>query len=396
MRFLFAAASSLILYTWAGYPLLLRVLSRGKRFPTPSPPSKWPKLTVITLVYDEERVIRDKLENLITLDYPRDCLQLLIASDGSGDATNDIVREYTDRGVELYAHPENRGTTTMFNDAVTLARGEIVVHSDANTRYTPHYMRKLVPHYLDPRVGVVEGEFRFLNESVSGVAQNQALYWRYEMFLRRAESRLGILATVSGSLMSFRKEVYEPFLPGHSIDGTLPKLAIQKGYRVVHEQRAIAYEVLTRSVRGEFRARVRMTSRNLLGWGGSEALLNPRKYPGVSFGLVSHKILRWATPMFMILALVSNLSLLRRRLYRLTLLTQGMFYASAAIGWRLEERGVHARVFSAPFSFCLANIGFLVGIWRALTRQEIIRYRGEESDTGAMESTDAVAAGQRR
>ncbi|MDP9382646.1 MAG: glycosyltransferase [Chloroflexota bacterium] len=376
MRYLFALASALIVYTWAGYPLLLKLLSSRKRYPTPSAPSQWPMVTVVTLAYNEEEEIRAKLENLIGLDYPRDCLQLLVASDGSTDATNDIVREYADRGIELYARSPNAGTTTTFNEAVALARGEIVVHSDVDTRYRPDYLRKIVPHYRDPRVGVVEGEFRFMNESSSGVAQNQALYWRFEMFLRRAESRIGILGTVSGALMSFRKAVYEPFLPHQSVDGSLPKLAIQKGYRVVHEPEALAYEVLVKSVRGEFRGRVRMTSRNLLGWGASEALLNVRKYPGISFALVSHKILRWLTPVFMITAFLSNLVLVCRWFYRVALLSQIGFYLCAVIGYALEGRGVRVRLFSAPFSFCLANLGFLVGMWKALTGQKTVTYRG--------------------
>lgn len=378
MRFVFVAASSLIVYTWAGYPLLLKILSRRRRHPTPSPPSRWPAVSLVTLAYNEEKVIRAKLENMIRLDYPRDRLQLLVASDGSTDATNEIVREYAAHGVELYARAQNMGTTETFNEAVALTTGEVIVHSDADTLHTQDYLRKIVPHYQDPKVGVVEGEFRFVNEAASGVAQNQALYWRFEMFLRRAESQLGVLSTVSGAIMTFRKEVYSPFLPSHSIDGTLPKLAIEKGYRGVHEPRAIAYEQMVRSVRDEFQARVRMTSRNLLGWGDSQALLNLRKYPGVSTALISHKILRWLTPIFMMVAFVSNLTLVRRRLYKATLLTQSAFYVRAMVGYVLESQRVRIRLFSAPFSFCLANLGFLVGMWKALTRQEIVRYRSAE------------------
>ena len=367
-----------ITYTWFLYPLSLLVLSRRKRYPTPSEPDRWPAVTVITLAYNEEVVIRRKVENLLTLDYPRDCLQLLIASDGSTDRTDSIVREYGERGVELYSRAENRGTTATLNEAVELARGEIVVHSDADTRHATDFLRKIVPHYRDPAVGVVEGEFRFLNEEASGIAQNQGLYWRFEMFLRRSESRIGVLSTVSGAIMSFRKEVYEPFLPSHSVDGTLPKLAIQKGYRVVHEPRAIAYEEMVKSVRGEFRARVRMTSRNLLGWGGSQALLNPLRYPGISAALISHKILRWLTPVFMLLAFSSNLALLRGKLYRLLFAGQSVFYLSAGLGYVLELRNVRIRLFSAPFSFCLANLGFLVGMYKALRQQRIERYGSEE------------------
>jgi cellulose synthase/poly-beta-1,6-N-acetylglucosamine synthase-like glycosyltransferase len=334
-------------------------------------------VTSITTVYNEEGVIRSKLDNLVQLEYPADCLQILIVSDGSRDRTEAIVWEYADRGVELHARPFRGGTTAAVNDAVERSRGEIILHSDADTRHERDFLLKIAPHYLDPKVGVVEGEFRFSNEGASGLAQNQGMYWRFEMFLRRAESRLGVLSTVSGAIMSFRRGVFEPFEPAHSVDGTLPKLAVRKGYRVVHEPAAIAYDEMVRSVEGEFRTRVRMTSRNLAGWGGTQSFPSPLEHPGVFGALVSHKILRWLTPVFMLVALVSNVALAGSRLFRTLLAGQLLFYAFAAIGYVLELRHVRLRLFSAPFSFCLANLGFLVGMWRALRRQWVVVYRSE-------------------
>jgi glycosyltransferase involved in cell wall biosynthesis len=334
-------------------------------------------VTSITTVYNEEHAIRRKLDNLLALEYPRDCLQILIVSDGSRDRTEQYVREYADRGVDLYPRPFRGGTTAAVNDAVERSRGEVILHSDVDTLHQPDFLLKIMPHYSHPKVGVVEGEFRFRDEDASGLSQNQSLYWRFEMFLRRAESRLGVLSTVSGGLMSFRREVFQPLAPAHSVDGTLPKLAVQKGYRVVHESEAIVYDELMGSVQGELRRRARMTSRNLAGWSGAHAFPNPLKHPGVFAALVSHKILRWLTPVFMLVALVSNVVLAGSRLYRAFLAGQLLFYVLAAVGYVLELRHVRLRLFSAPFSFCLANLGFLVGMWKALRRQWVVVYRSE-------------------
>jgi cellulose synthase/poly-beta-1,6-N-acetylglucosamine synthase-like glycosyltransferase len=376
-RSLFGLSCTLIGYTWVLYPLGLKALSSLKRDPAAPEPREWPSLSAVTCAYNEEAVIRQKVENLLSLDYPRDRLQILIVSDGSEDATDAIIREYADRGVELHRQPRG-GTTSAFNAAVQRSRGEVIVHSDADTLHAPDYLRLIARHYADPKVGVVEGEFRFRNEDATGLAQNQGLYWRFEMFLRHAESKLGVLSTTSGAIMSFRRDVFEPFEPHHSVDGTLPKLAIQKGYRVVHEPDALAYEVMVQSVRGEFRARVRQTSRTLLSWSGSEFLLDPLKTPGVSVALISHKILRWFTSVFMVVAFVSNLPLLGRRFYKFSFAAQLAFYGSALVGYLLELRDVRVRLFSAPFSFCLANLGFLIGIWKAVRQQRIAVYRSEE------------------
>ncbi|MBA2363091.1 MAG: glycosyltransferase [Chloroflexia bacterium] len=377
-RAVLGTSLAVLAYTWVGYPLLLKLLLLRKPLSELTPPPQWPMVSAITTVYNEEEVIGRKLENLLSMEYPKDCLQILIVSDGSEDGTDDVVRQYAGRGVDLYVRPVRGGVTVAFNDAVSRSRGDVILHSDADTRHEPDFLLKLMPHYADPLVGVAEGEFRFLNTEASGLAQNQGLYWRFEMFLRRAESRLGVLSTVSGAIMSFRKDVFEPFQPSHSVDGTLPKLAIRKGYRVVHEPSALAYDEMVRTVQGELRARVRMTSRNLAGWGGKHAFPHPLRHPGTFTALVSHKILRWLTPIFMILALCSNLPLFRGRIARFLLGGQILFYASAVTGYLLELRNVRLRIFSAPFSFCLANLGFLLGWWKTLRQQRVVIYRSEQ------------------
>jgi len=377
-RAVLGTSLAVLAYTWVGYPLLLKLLLLRKPLSELTPPPQWPMVSAITTVYNEEEVIGRKLENLLSMEYPKDCLQILIVSDGSEDGTDDVVRQYAGRGVDLYVRPVRGGVTVAFNDAVSRSRGDVILHSDADTRHEPDFLLKLMPHYSDPLVGVAEGEFRFLNTEASGLAQNQGLYWRFEMFLRRAESRLGVLSTVSGAIMSFRKDVFEPFQPSHSVDGTLPKLAIRKGYRVVHEPSALAYDEMVRTVQGELRARMRMTSRNLAGWGGKHAFPHPLRHPGTFTALVSHKILRWLTPIFMILALCSNLPLFRGRIARFLLGGQILFYASAVTGYLLELRNVRLRIFSAPFSFCLANLGFLLGWWKTLRQQRVVIYRSEQ------------------
>lgn len=373
---LFWFCSSLVGYTWIGYPALLALLVRlrGER---PAPRGDvLPSVAVLLVVHNEEAVVRGALEDLLALDYPRDRIEYVVVSDGSTDGTEDIVREYRDRGVRLLPMPR-AGLTAGVAQGVANARHEVIARTDADTRHDPHYLRCLLRHYADPAVGCVGGSMSFTNEDETGITRNEGLYWRYEMALRKAESDLGILSTTSGAVMSFRRKLFQPFSPVYSEDVVIPKLVVKQGYRVVQEPEAVAYEVMPQSIEGELSARRRMVARGITGILSADGALSPRRHPGHWVSILSHKLLRWATPLFLMGSFLGALAH-KGAVPRLAALGHAALYLSALTGWRLERCGRHVRPFSAAFSFCLANLGFLVGLWEALRGRRISAFASAE------------------
>ncbi|MDP9353205.1 MAG: glycosyltransferase [Chloroflexota bacterium] len=377
VRLAFWVCNLAIVYTWAAYPILLKLLVRfAPRHPL-KPTTAWPSVSIVLVAHNEEDVIEDALRDLLALEYPEGKLELLVVSDGSTDRTEEIVRACADVKVRLLPMPR-AGHTAGVAYGVHAARGDIVVRTDADTRHEHDYLQRLVVHYSDPKVGGVGGQLRFRNEGDTGITRSEGVYWRFEMFLRKAESDLGILSTTSGAVMSFRRSLFEPFSPVYSEDVVIPKLVVKKGYRMVQAPDATAYEVMARSIRGEFRARRRMVARGIAGVLSPEGALSPRHNPGHWLGIVSHKLLRWATPVCLGVSFVGALMLRRQPVYRVAAALHLGLYSAAGIGYWLERQGRHVRLFSAAFSFCLANLGFLVGLIEALRGRRISAYRSQE------------------
>ncbi len=377
-QWLFWSNGLAILYTWLAYPVLLKALVRVRQTQRAEhETADWPSASIVLVCHNEEDVIIEALEDLLALDYPPDKVEIVVVSDGSWDHTEELVRSCKDERVRLVSVLRS-GLTAGVEQGVKHARHEIIVRSDADTRHASNYLRLVLRHFRDPRVGCVGASFSFANLGETGITRNEGLYWRYEMSLRKAESDLGVLSTTSGAAMSFRKALFEPFSPQYSDDIVIPKLVVKNGYRVVQEPDAIAYELMPQSIVGEFRSRERMVARGLAGLLSREGMLNPLQYPGHFVSIVSHKLLRWATPIFMLGSFVSALGLARRPAYRLAALGHIALYSSATLGYLLERRRWNIRFFSATFSFCLANIGFLVGLVQALRGRRIMVYQSQQ------------------
>jgi len=222
-------------------------------------------------------------------------------------------------------------------------------------------------------VGLVTATL-YLGEPANAIAAGQGLYWRYELFLRQAESDLGTLATASGAALAIRREVFVPMEARYGDDCVLPLTVRLQGHRVLHDPRAAVFDSFPHSINGELRARVRMVARNWTGTLSQPAILNPLRFPGTAWGLVSHKLLRWLTPFFLgVLLAASTVTLLHGR-YAFLWLLQIAFYAAAFVGWLRTRSGQRTRVFALPFAFCLANLGFFLGMVRAFRNQRIVTY----------------------
>ncbi len=353
MRFeqqLFLLTSLLIVYIWAGYPVLLWLLGHLVVPPDPKEQAEKPLVSIIIAAHNEEQRIRAKLENCQRFAYPPERIEILVASDGSTDRTEATAQQ---------------------------TRGEILFFTDANARVNADALQFVVGDFADSRVGLVSAEALFGSPD-DAVSRGQGFYWRFELFLRRSESDLGILATTSGQAFAVRRELFQP-LPICYCDDCITPLDVRlQGYRVLHDRRAIVFDTMPHSIHGELRTRIRMTARN---WGGTlarPAILNPLRFPLTALGLLSHKLLRWLTPFLLAIIFVTNTGLVLQGQAILPWILQIGFYLSAYIGWLHTRKRRPADVFSYPFSFCLANVGFFLGMVKVLRNQRIVAYQSPE------------------
>lgn len=372
----FFVASLALLYCWVAYPAVLWLLSRF--FARPLARTKdapLPCVSVILPVHNEESCIAAKLENCLALDYARSAIEFLVVSDHSTDATERIVEEFAaqDSRIRLLRTHGRAGKSNAQNLAVDEAKGDILFLTDANAHVRPDVLKLLVSSFADPRVGLVAATVH-LSEPTSAIGKGQGLYWRYELFLRQAESDLEILSTASGAALAMRRELFRPMEEMYGDDCILPLDVRLEGFKVVHDPRAVVVDAMPHTIDGELRARIRMTARNWTGTLSRPRLLNPFRFPLTSWGLISHKLLRWLTPFLLVLIFLTNTLLLLGGQYVVLWLAQVLFYLAALAGWVRVRNRERAGIFAHPFSFCLANLGFLLGMIKAFRARRIVAY----------------------
>jgi glycosyltransferase involved in cell wall biosynthesis len=328
----FWVAAGLLVYTHAGYPLLLWLLTRLRRErPVPAPP-ELPSVSLIVAAHDEEAVIERRVRNALALDYPRDRLELIVSSDGSGDGT---VAQARAAGADLVLDLPRGGKIRAQDAAVGRARGEVLAFSDANAYWEPDALRRLVGRFADPSVGYVCGRVRFVDE---GGTNLEGAYWRYEMWIRSLESRLAGVTGGNGAIYAVRRDDYLVVDPRMGHDLSFPFNLVKRGRRPVYEPHALATEKMVPSIEGEFARKRRMMSH---GWlivlrGG---LLSARGYgPLYALEIFSHRVLRYASPFLHVVALLANVALLGDGpLYAVTLAIQLALLAGALAGVRVAR-----------------------------------------------------------
>lgn len=383
IQFVFWAAVLLGCYAWFGYPMLLWVVSRlsaRKEESSPRlPVDSLPSVTAIIAVHNEEAVLLERIENCLALSYPREKLEVIVASDGSTDGTVSIAEDAAKAhgNVRVYAQKDRVGKSVVQNAAARLSKSDFVLFSDADTSFDAHFLEHLMLPFGDQRVGCVTGMLVSTNPDESAIAGGTDYYWRYEYFLWHLESRLGLLAWGSGPCLAVRRELFRPMDAQYGEDCIVPLDVVSGGHRVAFQPAAVARETRIASPKEEMRARIRMTLRSFAGTLSRRHVLNPLRFPRIAWSIISHKLLRWLTPYFLLLAFASNVLLLRRPLYQATLAVQVVFYLGALVGHALDARRVRLPLISTIYAFCLMNAGVLVGVARALSGQQIYAYRSE-------------------
>jgi cellulose synthase/poly-beta-1,6-N-acetylglucosamine synthase-like glycosyltransferase len=372
-EFFFWTAILLVAYVYVGYPALIVLLSYVVRNRVIRE-EREPFVTFLITAYNEEKSIQEKLEDTLALDYPKDKLEIIVASDGSTDRTDEIVTGFSEYGVLLCRVEGRVGKTETQNQAVKEASGEIIIFSDATTGYRKDALRKIVRNYADPTVGAVSGRYEYSNPTGGAVGAGTKLFWNYENFIKRRQTEIKTITGCCGCIYSVRRDLYEP-LPADIISDLVEPLKIlEKGYRIAFEPEAVAYEVTEEKADEEYSMRVRVITRGMNGLAYMKGLLNPGGHPFVAFQLISHKILRWMIPAFLLVAFVANLVLLEKPFFKATMLMQMVVYLFAAAGWFLDRKNKKVKVFSLPLYFCVVNLASIHAALNLLRRRRMITW----------------------
>ncbi len=354
----FWVAAFLLFYVYAGYPLLLALFGlfvRGKR----PEQGNYPRLSVLIAAYNEEAAIAEKIKQTLALEYPKDKLEVLVLSDCSTDRTDEIVKSYPDSRVRLVRMAERRGKTSAQNFGIREAQGEVVVFSDATAIYHPRALAYLATNYQDPKVGAVSGRYKYFDpEDQSPTGLGSSAFWNYENMIKMMQSKIRTITGCCGCIYSVRKAAYTDLADDIISDLVQPLQVIRKGYKVLFEDRALAYEETTKSTREEFSMRVRVVTRAMRGLLSVSDVLMPWKFAWPAFQLWSHKVLRWMVPLFLMTIFISNLFLLDSQLFRALMVAQLAFYAAAILNVVLPLHRVW-KPLGIPLFFCTLNAAAL-------------------------------------
>jgi cellulose synthase/poly-beta-1,6-N-acetylglucosamine synthase-like glycosyltransferase len=366
---------SAVAYNYVGYPVvlfLLSIFSQAKSdalFLLGKPKSSrrrppvsggLPSVAVLLSAYNEAAVIREKIQNCLALDYPADRLEFLIGLDNPSDSTAEIVSQIQSNRIRVRHYSERQGKLAVLCSLAQQTAADVVITTDANTMLDPSCVRCLVRHFADPRVGAVSGEETRITAQGTDPA-GESLYWRYESALKFLENRLDCSLGGNGSVLAVRRPLFKLEKPSIVEDFQIPLDIRFKGYRVVYDPEAIAVEEIAPTLSSQFARRVRLGAGDFQTLFGNLACLNPQN--GMpAFCFFSHRVLRWLGPVFLILAFICSLFLIRSSLFASLFTLQCVFYAAACVGFWLKKHAKRAGILALPLHFCTMNLALFLGL----------------------------------
>lgn len=377
MAILFWTLLGLLLFTYIGYGILIWLLVSIKSLfsskKSKSTAAHFPEVTFMVAAWNEKDYIRQKIENTLQFDYPREKLILFFVTDGSNDGTNTIIENYPfpqDVQWKLFHEDKRAGKIAAVERVMPFVKTPVVIFSDANTDVNPQAVKNIVRHYENPEVGGVAGEKRITMASAAAATASEGIYWKYESFLKRMDAALHTVVGAAGELFSIRTELFENVPKDTLVEDFVLTVSIAlKGYTVQYEPRAYAVESSSASIKEELKRKVRIAAGGLQALWRLRRIFNPFAYGMLTFQFIGHRVLRWTlAPIALPVVFVLNilLSLYHGGFYNYLLVAQLLFYGLALIGWFFENRRVRFKVFFIPFYFCVMNIAMYKGLARLL------------------------------
>ena len=368
--------------TWLFYPIIMRLLNKNIKNNIDKKDNKAVSydelfaISIIVPVYNSEDIIIDKIENLLELDYPNKLVEIIIVSDGSNDNTIQKVTSYNHEIVHSYELEKNSGKSAAQNYGVNKAKNPIIIFTDVESKLDKDTLKYLVTPFQDNKIGCVGSNVQFYksNWELSG---SQGFYWRMEDMIRRVESSLGVLISVCGSAIAVRKSVFKELDEDTGDDFIIPLDLAEQGYKTIYADEAIVHDKWpARGILSEIKVRRRITSRNFKGLLRRMNLLNPIKYPLLSFSLVSHKLLRWLSPLLLINIIIASLYLAKYDIfYFYFILLQLVCIFLACVGVMSIYKKKKLPILNLLGSFLITNIGVGMGLLAFVSGKKIFSYR---------------------
>jgi biofilm PGA synthesis N-glycosyltransferase PgaC len=365
-------------YTYVGYGMIIYIFSKFTRrtnVVASLPDEQLPMVTLLVAAYNEADIIRGKIENTLSLDYPKDKLELFFVTDGSTDQTPDIIKEYSN--IQLFHSFERKGKIHAVNRVMKQVKTPIVIFCDANTDLNDLAIKNIVRHYQDKTIGGVAGEKRILSKDKDNASgSGEGLYWKYESFLKKKDAEVYSIVGAAGELFSLRTELFEEPTENMIIeDFYLSMRVTAKGFRFAYEPDAFAIETASASVKEEWKRKVRISAGGFQAMAKLSYLLNPFRYGILSFQYISHRVLRWTlAPLFLPLIFLSNVWLAFQGIpfYQLTMALQIFFYGLAFAGYLLRDKNISIKGFFVPYYFAVMNLSVYFGLSRYLRGKQSV------------------------
>ncbi|GAB6059662.1 glycosyltransferase family 2 protein [Desulfonatronum parangueonense] len=360
----FWACLLLLVYAFIGYPLLIWILARTTGKETRRDDRHQPRVSMLLSVYNEEQVIREKIQNFLELDYEPEALELIIVSDGSADETEAIAASFESPRIRLIIQKKRGGKTLALNRAAAEAKGDILVFTDANTIFAPDALRKLTRHFADPNVGLVSGRSVYLDVRNSA-EHSGGVYRRYEDFIKEQESGTVSIVGADGAIYALRANLYQPLSAQYINDFIHPLQVVCKGFRAIQDSEALCREVQDDDAGKELQRQTRIMAQSWLIVLSQAGDLVRSGRLGHLWAVVSHKILRWMTLPLMAILMLCNLFLMDKGLaYQITFALQVVFYLVVVLGWKQPHGLLHV-----PAMFILLHAAAVLGLFRLVTGQ---------------------------
>jgi cellulose synthase/poly-beta-1,6-N-acetylglucosamine synthase-like glycosyltransferase len=382
LKLLFWLFLIILIYTYTGYPLLLFAITRIRKIFKPEKnkhlPFFEPNVCLFVTAYNEKDFIRQKVENSLQLNYPKEKVQYLWITDGSDDGTPDLLKEYPH--TEVYHQPERRGKMHAMNRGMSFVKAPIVIFSDTNTILNREAIREITACFSDPRTGCVAGEKRIVEQTADvAAAAGEGLYWKFESWIKQMDAELYSAVGAVGELFAIRHELFEEVENDTILDDFMISLRIaEKGYKIAYTPNAYAEETASLNVREELKRKIRIAAGGIQSLSRLKNLLNPFRYGVFSWQYLSHKVLRWTlapVSLFLLLPVNAMIVLISEGIfYDIFLYLQALLYLLAFIGWKLENRMLRLKVLFIPFYFVSINYASILGFFRYMRGKQSVQW----------------------
>lgn len=363
----FWTSAFLLFYTFFGYPIFLNVVTsfikRNLSNNDDMEDDVLPFVSLLIPAFNEESVIRRKIENSLLLDYPRSKMEIVVASDGSTDDTNRMVSAYSKKEIRIILYKKRRGKSEVINRTVPKLIGDIVIFTDASAMLAKDAIKKIVEDFRDSNVGCVSGKYVLVNGDESNRGNGEGLYFKYETNIKSKESEYNSILGAHGSLYGIRKKLFKPLEKGTiNDDYIIPMQIVEQGYRSVYANSATAMETAKTTIEGEMKRRIRINTGNIQQLFFLRGLLNPLKGK-IAFQFISHKLFRILSPLLIIAMLISSM-ISEGAFYRIVFVMQLLFYSLGIINYYLEKHNIKIKILSIPFYFTFGSTAILRGIYK--------------------------------